>query len=48
MVNATGPQGAEGLDAPRTKLMCTLGPATAGVDGVAALAAAGADIFRVN
>src|SRR3954464_8580494 len=28
--------------------MCTLGPATAGVDGVVALAEAGADIFRVN
>src|SRR5919206_4905685 len=42
------PKGAEGLDAARAKLMCTLGPATAGVDGVAALAEAGADIFRVN
>jgi len=42
------PHGAEGLDAPRTKLMCTLGPATSGVDAVAELAEAGADIFRVN
>ncbi|MFL5797094.1 MAG: pyruvate kinase [Actinomycetota bacterium] len=40
--------GAEGLDAPRTKLMCTLGPATSGVDAVVRLAEAGADIFRVN
>ena len=39
---------AEGLDASRAKLMCTLGPATAGVDAVVALAEAGADIFRVN
>jgi pyruvate kinase len=45
---ANGPRGAEGLDAPRTKLMCTLGPATSGVDAVVALAEAGADIFRVN
>src|SRR3954454_14844369 len=42
------PKGAEGLGAARAKLMCTLGPATAGVDGVVALAEAGADIFRVN
>jgi pyruvate kinase len=42
------PRGAEGLAAPRTKLMCTLGPATAGVEAVVMLAEAGADIFRVN
>jgi pyruvate kinase len=40
--------GAEELDAARSKLMCTLGPATAGVEAVVALADAGADIFRVN
>jgi len=40
--------GAEGLEAPRTKLMCTLGPATSGVGAVTALVEAGADIFRVN
>ncbi|HXJ64526.1 MAG TPA: pyruvate kinase, partial [Actinomycetota bacterium] len=44
----SAPQGAEGLGAARSKLMCTLGPATAGVDAVVALADAGADIFRVN
>jgi len=41
-------KGAEGLGAARTKLMCTLGPATSGVDAVVELAEAGADIFRVN
>ena len=47
-MTAGEPQGAEGLGAARSKLMCTLGPATTGVDAVAALAEAGADIFRVN
>jgi len=32
----------------RTKLVCTLGPACATLDGVRALADAGADVFRVN
>lgn len=32
----------------RTKLVCTLGPATATPDGVRALAEAGTDVFRVN
>jgi pyruvate kinase len=32
----------------RSKLVCTLGPATATPDGVRALAEAGTDVFRVN
>ena len=32
----------------RTKIVCTLGPATASPDGVAALLEAGADVFRLN
>ena len=48
MTESPDPHGAEGLAAPRTKLMCTLGPATSGVGKVAELAEAGADIFRVN
>ncbi|MEX2275702.1 MAG: pyruvate kinase [Actinomycetota bacterium] len=32
----------------RCKLVCTLGPASSGVDGVRALADAGADVFRIN
>jgi pyruvate kinase len=48
VTNDLQPKGAEGLAAARSKLMCTLGPATAGVDAVVALAEAGADMFRVN
>jgi pyruvate kinase len=32
----------------RTRLVCTLGPATATLEGVRALAEAGTDVFRVN
>ncbi len=32
----------------QAKLVCTLGPATASLDGVRALAEAGTDVFRVN
>ncbi len=41
-------RGAEGVGAARTKLMCTLGPATPDADAVERLANAGADVFRVN
>ncbi|MCA1727672.1 MAG: pyruvate kinase [Actinobacteria bacterium] len=45
----TGPgRSVEPLMDARTKLICTLGPATAGVERIAALAEAGADVFRVN
>ncbi|MEX0755138.1 MAG: pyruvate kinase [Actinomycetota bacterium] len=32
----------------RCKLVCTLGPASSGVEGVRALVRAGADVFRIN
>ena len=36
------------MAAPRTKLICTLGPATAGPEQVRALVEAGCSVFRVN